>query len=491
MADPSTSTEASLQLRRVPIHIEARMQTECVVPLQEVSASGLANARGSYLLGTQRPLAHPPRPPFPQVTACIQSFLSAHVKVFRPGPLDYSADALLSQALASLVVAEMGEEGAAVSSWRALPLVHVFAFVEGPQPGGVDFALDEEEGGTAFSAHACPSQELEGVWESIHVEAQIKEVLLTMAATAVLFAARGVDPNLVAGNRVILLYGPPGTGKSTLCRGLAQKLAIRHAADAFAGGVELLLVNAHSLVSKYFGESGANVGRVFGHIRDRVAEEQGTLFVCVIDEIETICSSREAALSKGSNEPSDAVRVVNSVLTELDRLKGFKNVLLVCTSNITTALDSAFLDRCDLRIRVSLPNAAGRFAILRSALNEMMRAGIVGPPVHIPQRYDLLLHAPLQSSQLLLCLVERTGLGSGSSGSGSQGDAEGGGEGLSGRALRKLPLQAFALLAGTRAPPVPLLDFLGAMERAVEALLEMRAEAGGGRQQRLLQRGPE
>jgi hypothetical protein len=215
-----------------------------------------------------------------------------------------------------------------------------------------------------------------------------------------------------------------------------------------------------------------------------MAEEQRTLHVCVIDEIETLCSSREAALAKGSSEPSDAVRVVNSMLTELDRLKSFKNVLLVCTSNITSALDSAFLDRCDLKIRVSLPNAAGRFAILRSALNEMMRAGIVGPPVHIPQRYDLLLHAPLQSSQLLLRLVELTGLGSGSSGGGgggSQGgDSDGGGEGLSGRALRKLPLQAYALLAGTRTPPVPLVEFLGAMERAVEALLEMRTEAGNG-----------
>jgi pachytene checkpoint protein 2 len=395
--------------------------------------------------------------------------------VYRLGPLDYAPDALLTQALASLHVAEMGEGGgAAVSSWRAQPLVHTYAYVEEEeqQLGGVDFALDEEDGGTAFTSQACPCKEFEGLWESIHVSAHIKEVLLAMAATSVLFAACGVNPHLVSGNRVILLFGPPGTGKSTLARGLAQKLAIRHSAEAFAGGVELLSVNAHALISKFFGESSTNVGRVFGHIRERVAEEPGSLFVCVIDEIETVVSSRENALAKGSNEPSDAVRVVNAVLTELDRLRSFKNVLLLCTSNITTALDSAFLDRCDLRIQVGLPNAEGRFQILRSALYELVRAGVVGPHVHIPPRYDLLLHAPQHAS--LARLVELTGLG------GQGGAGDGGAGGMSGRSLRKLPLQAYALLGATRSPPVPLLEFLAAMERAVEGMLEVRAEAGNG-----------
>lgn len=37
----------------------------------------------------------------------------------------------------------------------------------------------------------------------------------------------------------------------------------------------------------------------------------------------------------GGSEPSDAVRAVNALLTQLDKLKRFPNVLILTTSNIT------------------------------------------------------------------------------------------------------------------------------------------------------------
>lgn len=237
------------------------------------------------------------------------------------------------------------------------------------------------------------------------------------------------------------------------------------------------------------------MGRVFSHIRERVAAEEQSLFICVLDEVrlwmwglmswsttnqppnqptkypstplqvETVCSSREAALARGSNEPGDAVRVVNAFLTEIDRLKAYPNILLIATSNITSALDAAFQDRCDLRIHVGLPSAEGRFHILCSALAELMRAGVVGPPVHLPPRLELLQHSPQQAAQALLRLVELSGLGAGG--------------GLSGRALRKLPLQAHALMGGARPPPVPLGEFLRAMAGVLEAQAEEDATGAG------------
>lgn len=203
-AAAAAATEPILAgLRRVPIHIEARTKQECVVPPTEVQAH-------------------------------VSSYLASHVHVFRPGPMEGFAahDMLLGQTLESLVVAEMGGGSGdpgeqAVSAWRAEPLVHVYAYAEDQPAGGVDFALSEGEEGapTAFSAHVCPCRELTGLWESIHVSPATKEVLLAMSATALLFSMHGVDPNLVSGNRLILLHGQPGTGKSTLARGLAQKVS--------------------------------------------------------------------------------------------------------------------------------------------------------------------------------------------------------------------------------------------------------------------------
>ena len=50
------------------------------------------------------------------------------------------------------------------------------------------------------------------------------------------------------------------------------------------------------------------------------------------------------------NEPSDSIRVVNCLLTQIDKLKSRGNVLVLATSNITEAIDVAFLDRADIKV---------------------------------------------------------------------------------------------------------------------------------------------
>lgn len=176
-------------------------------------------------------------------------------------------------------------------------------------------------------------------------------------------------------------------------RGLAQKLAIRlgkHYPQS-----KLVEINAHSLGSKFFGESGKLVGRLFESIASSLEEEEDTFFCVFIDEIETIAARRERALS--GNEPFDAIRAVNALLTGLDKLRSYPNVVTICTSNLVNALvrcskitfhgteanqsslnqDEAFLDRVD--IKQFMPHLSNRaiYGIYKDCLEELNRCEIV------------------------------------------------------------------------------------------------------------------
>jgi SpoVK/Ycf46/Vps4 family AAA+-type ATPase len=71
-------------------------------------------------------------------------------------------------------------------------------------------------------------------------------------ATTMLFSDHKVNANIISGNRVVLLQGPLGKGKMSLCKALAQKLAIclNH---CYTHG-EVIEINSHSLFSKWFSE---------------------------------------------------------------------------------------------------------------------------------------------------------------------------------------------------------------------------------------------
>lgn len=280
---------------------------------------------------------------------------------------------------------------------------------------------------------------------SLFFDAAVKERLLAYSSTALLFSDRRVDQNVISCNRVMLLHGPPGTGKTTLCKALAQKLAVRLSLRYQQG--YLLEINSHSLFSKWFSESGKLIMKLFEKIQEMV-EDRDSLICILIDEVESLTAARQMATG---TEPTDSIRAVNALLTQLDRLKHYENVLILTTSNITEAIDLAFVDRADIKQFIGLPNVHARYEVLRSCVNELGRVGIITDALPLPDYRAATGGAGAASSQshaqTLLAIAEKC-------------------QGLSGRTLRKLPFQAHAFFV--QAPTVSVSSFLAAMVLAVE-----------------------
>uniref|UniRef100_A0A4W3KJY3 Pachytene checkpoint protein 2 homolog n=1 Tax=Callorhinchus milii TaxID=7868 RepID=A0A4W3KJY3_CALMI len=284
----------------------------------------------------------------------------------------------------------------------------------------------EEENMPAASNWLLPAGEFHGLWESLVYDTEVKSQLLDYVSTTLLFSDRNVDSNLIAWNRVVLLHGPPGTGKTSLCKALAQKLTIR-LSDRYRYG-QLIEINSHSLFSKWFSESGKLVTKMFQTIRDLIGDTQALVFV-LIDEVESLTAARNA--SRGGTEPSDAIRVVNAVLTQIDQIKRYPNVVILTTSNITEKIDVAFVDRADIKQYIGPPSAAAIFKIYLSCLEELMKCQIIYPRQQLLSLRELQMIGYMENDVSRLSLaLKNIAIKS---------------EGLSGRVLRKLPFLAHAL----------------------------------------------
>ncbi|CAF3236168.1 unnamed protein product [Rotaria socialis] len=147
----------------------------------------------------------------------------------------------------------------------------------------------------------------------------------------------------------VLLVGPPGCGKTLLAKAIANE-----------SGINFISVKGPELLNMYVGESERAVRQVFQRARDSNP--------CVIffDEIDALCPRRTA------HDTGSTARVVNQLLTEMDGVDQTtttsKRVYVMAATNRMDILDPAILrpGRLDKHIYVGLPNAQGRFDILRT-----------------------------------------------------------------------------------------------------------------------------
>ncbi|KAF9263702.1 AAA-domain-containing protein [Marasmius fiardii PR-910] len=279
---------------------------------------------------------------------------------------------------------------------QSLPLDEMILHIHVYQPSDGDAyeefsnnsgGREDDDDTMAASVTELPNRNWEGLWDSLIYESDVKLKLLDYIHATLVLSDAGVDFNLVSWNRVVLLHGPPGTGKTSLCRALAQKLSIR-LSERYSHG-RLLEINSHSLFSKWFSESGKLVQRLFTSITE-LADEEEAFLVVLIDEVESLTAARAGAMA--GTEPSDGLRVVNALLTQLDKLKHRKNVLIMSTSNLVQAIDSAFVDRADIVQYIDLPPREAVYEILRSCFVEMISKGILTgvavPPLQTALMYE-------------------------------------------------------------------------------------------------------
>ncbi len=137
-----------------------------------------------------------------------------------------------------------------------------------------------------------------------------------------------------------LFAGPSGTGKTTAAEVLAQDLRL-----------DLYRIDLSSVVSKYIGETEKNLRRIFD-----AAEAGGVILL--LDEADALFSKRSEV--KDSHD-----RYANMEVSYLlQRIEAYQG-LAILTTNLKTAIDSAFLRRIRFVVQFAFPDATQRTEIWR------------------------------------------------------------------------------------------------------------------------------
>ncbi len=152
----------------------------------------------------------------------------------------------------------------------------------------------------------------------------------------------GWDRNQSKGLAIAAIFsGPSGTGKTFAGQILAKEL-----------GLDLQVIDASSLVSKYIGESEKNLSKVFD-----AAEAGGCILF--FDEGENLFGKRGEI--EGGND-----RYANQEVSYLlQRLEAYRGIVII-TTNHEGNIDPAFLRRFRFVIRFRLPEALEREMIWRN-----------------------------------------------------------------------------------------------------------------------------
>ncbi len=145
--------------------------------------------------------------------------------------------------------------------------------------------------------------------------------------------------------RGALLVGPPGTGKTLLAKAVACE-----------AGVPFFSMSSSEFVEMFVGVGASRVRDLFNKAR------QAAPCVVFLDELDAV--GRKRSMRVAGNDERD--QTLNQLLVELDGFNARQSVVVMAATNRVDILDKALLrpGRFDRQITVSLPDRAGRQAIL-------------------------------------------------------------------------------------------------------------------------------
>ncbi len=183
--------------------------------------------------------------------------------------------------------------------------------------------------------------------------ARIREMIELPLRFPEVFDRLGIDPP-----RGVLLYGSPGCGKTLIARAVANETA-----------AHFLHINGPEIIHKFYGESEANLRKVF---EEAQAHAPSIVF---LDEIDAIAPKRTEV--QGEVEK----RVVAQLLALMDGLKTRGQVIVIGATNIQQNLDPALRrpGRFDREIEIGIPDRNGRREILEIHTRGMPLAADVDP----------------------------------------------------------------------------------------------------------------
>jgi ATPase len=143
--------------------------------------------------------------------------------------------------------------------------------------------------------------------------------------------------------RKLLLYGASGTGKTMTASVLAKEF-----------NLPFFVVRTEKVVTKFMGETGQKLGRIFDFISEVPA-------VYLFDEFDAIGSQRGM-----DNEVGEQRRILNTFLQLLER--DDSDSFIIAATNSIESIDKAMFRRFDDVIEYHLPDRKQRLALLHEYL---------------------------------------------------------------------------------------------------------------------------